>query len=115
MLARSLGMGLLLVALVGCDTLRLDVYRCENPDKGHKDANGEPDPCHRNDPDAGAEPSCEAGQYVHWKLPWQQPTLLWIGPEEQAPECPRGSTTISYEGHTDLVALPVCEACTCDP
>ena len=119
MIARSLWAGPLLVVLVGCDKLSLDLYSCENPDKVHKDANGEPDPCHLNDPDsgtdAGIEPSCEVGQYVHWKLPWQQPTLLWVGPEEQAPECPRGPTTISYEGRADLVALPVCEACTCDP
>ena len=40
---------------------------------------------------------------------------MWVGPEEQAPECPRGPGTISYEGRTDLVAPSVCEACTCDP
>jgi hypothetical protein len=52
---------------------------------------------------------------VHWPIWWEDPTLLWFGPPDQVPECPRGPSTISYEGQTDLVALPVCEACTCEP
>jgi hypothetical protein len=118
-------MGLLLVGLAGCDPQYIDFYTCTNPDKGHKDADGEPDPCHRyHAPDGGADagddggpppPSCEVGQYAHWLLPWQPPTLLWVGPPGQAPECPLGPTTLSYEGHADLVAPSACEACTCEP
>lgn len=29
-------------------------FTCPDPDVGHLDANGDPDPCHRRDPDAGA-------------------------------------------------------------
>jgi hypothetical protein len=99
------------------------LYDCANPDKGHKDANWEPDPCHFNDSDggtdggtdAGGEPSCEVGEFVHWSHGWDSPSWVWIGPEDQAPECPQGPTSISYEGRTDLVASPVCEVCTCEP
>ena len=41
--------------------------------------------------------------------------MLWVGPEDQAPECPWGLTSVSYEGHADLVAPSLCEACTCEP
>ena len=48
-------LALLLVALAGCDRTDLFVYSCPQPDEDHKDANGAPDPCHRNDPDAGID------------------------------------------------------------
>ena len=51
----SRGVCILVVALSGCGISDLDVYRCLEPDKGHKDANGEPDPCHRNDDLAAGE------------------------------------------------------------
>lgn len=41
--------------------------------------------------------------------------MLWFGPPDQVPECPLGPSTISYEGHGDLVAPEVCEVCTCAP
>lgn len=107
-------MGALLVGLTGCGVQFAPLYYCEDPDIGHKGPDGEPDPCHFQNADGG-DPRCDVGQYVHWQALWADPTLLWIGPEEQAPECPRGPSTVSYEGHTDLVALPVCEACTCEP
>jgi hypothetical protein len=116
MLGRTLWTGLLLVTLTGCE---IHQYTCTNPDKGHRDAFNNPDPCHLNDPDnapaAGAEPSCETGQFAHWSHGWESPSWVWIGPEDQAPECPQGPTSVSYEGRADLVAPSVCEACTCDP
>ena len=118
MIARSLWAGLLLVALAGCNKY-MDFYSCLHPDRGHRDANNNPDPCHENDPEPGenahAEPRCDVGEFAHWSYLWESPTLLWIGPEDQAPGCPRGPTTISYEGHTDLVAPATCEVCTCEP
>lgn len=56
---------------------------------------------------------CPGGEMVHWPVTLEEPVWLWFGPEEQAPECPEGSTT--YEGHADLVAPKACEACTCEP
>jgi hypothetical protein len=109
-------MGLLLVVLTGCNKY-MDGYSCLHPDKGHIGPDGLPDPCHDQDADAApdAGPECAVGEFVHWKLPWEPPTLLWVGSEDQAPECPLGGTTVSYEGRTDLVAPNACEACTCDP
>jgi hypothetical protein len=114
MIARSSGAGLLLVVLAGCHgpNLYWD-YTCDNPDPEHLGPDGEPDPCHKRD--VGGDLGCDVGEFAHWKFPWETPTLLWVGPEDQAPECPRGPTTISYEGHADLVAPNVCEACTCEP
>jgi hypothetical protein len=61
--------GLLLVAVTGCSKY-MDGYSCLNPDRGHRDALNNPDPCHHNDPDsgtdAGAEPACETSEAVHW-------------------------------------------------
>ena len=115
-------MGLLLVALTGCGYWDIiDLSPCQNPDKGHKGPNGQPDPCHDQDADVdggtdgGSELSCEAGEVVHWLHGWESPSWVWIGPEEQAPECPQGATNLAYEGRADLVAPSVCEACTCDP
>ncbi len=114
MIARSAGLPLLLVVLAGCGVHRVDLYACTDPDIGHRGPDGEPDECHERDMVSGGPP-CDADQVVHWWLGWDSPTWLWIGPEAQAPECPRGSATLSYEGHADLVAPSVCEACTCEP
>jgi len=111
MIARSSWVGVLLVLLTGCNEYP-DGYTCLNPEKGHRDAQNNPDPCHLND--VGA-PKCDVGDYVHWSIKWEPPTLLWFGPADKVPECPRGQTTISYEAQTDLVALSACEACTCEP
>jgi hypothetical protein len=43
-------------------------------------------------------------EFVHWTVWWEAPTLLWVGPEDQAPECPWGLTSDSYEGHADSPA-----------
>ncbi len=112
MIARSSAAGLLLIFLAGC-VQNLDWYPCDNPDKGHLGPDGEPDPCHQRE--VGGDLDCKIGEFVHWAHGWESPSWLWIGPEDQAPECPLGSGTISYEAHADLVAPSVCEACTCEP
>ncbi len=114
MLARAPLIGALLVNLAGCALQTFEGnYTCTDPDKGHIGPNGIPDPCH--DQEANTDPRCAVGEYVHYPIQWASPTLLWFGPEEQAPECPLGPVTTTYEGHADLVAPSVCEACTCEP
>ena len=114
MIARSAVAGLLLVFLTGCGEIYLDWYFCDNPDVEHLGPDGKPDPCHDQDV-GGGEAQCNGGQVVHWWHGWDSPSWLWIGPEGQALECPLGPGTISYEGHADLVAPSLCEACTCEP
>ena len=117
-------LALLLVSLTGCDYYDLvDVYWCPDPDKGHKDANGQPDPCHRHDPaaadggspaDAG-EPCPGDGQCVpRAREPWSEPVILWTGPEANAPHCPAGAIFETYTGYADLDAPTSCGACKCD-
>jgi hypothetical protein len=113
MIARSFGAGLLLVFLAGCGVERLNWrYTCDNPEPDHLGPDGEPDPCHDRDV---SDLECKVGEFVHWRHSWDSPSWVWIGPEDLAPECPLGPSTISYEGRTDLVALSACEACTCEP
>jgi hypothetical protein len=116
-------LALLLVALAGCDRTYLDVYGCQNPDEDHKDATGEPDPCHRNDPPANdAGPAGDAGGTCDGQcvpgLPenWRGPALLWVGDEAAAPHCSEvaGAPLEVYTGYGDLDAPTTCGACACD-
>ena len=50
---RFMFLAVFVVALACCGTTYWDTYTCEFPDIPHVDANGEPDPCHERDPDAG--------------------------------------------------------------
>ena len=121
----------LLVALAGCDyTDLIDFPGCADPDWGHKDASGQPDPCHRRDspaadggpPDDGGSPA-DAGEPCPGHGPcvppplgsWLGPVILWTGPEASAPPCPAGAAIETYTGHADLDAPTSCGACTCDP
>lgn len=45
---------------------------------------------------------------------WLGPALLWIGKEDQAPECPPSSPVKSEFVFNDLNAPTVCGACKCD-
>jgi hypothetical protein len=111
----------LLVALTSCSKY-MDGYSCFNPDRGHKDALNNPDPCHKHDPDAGT-PSADAGQAcAEICLPppsalWDGPYLLWTGDEADAPRCSDfpGDLREIYTGHGDLDAPTHCDACACAP
>lgn len=113
MIARWASTGLLLVGLTGCGW-QIGWYTCDNPDEDHIGPNGKPDPCHYQDPHE-VDPRCAVGDFMHWEVGWDDPTWLWIGSEDQAPACPNGLVSTAYEGHTDLVAPDLCEACTCEP
>ena len=116
-------LALLLVALTGCDRTYLDVYTCQNPDEDHKDANGEPDPCHYNDPaasDAGLDDAggtCAGQCAPHIPPGWSTPALVWVGAEAAAPPCSSvvGNPSEIYTGHADPEAPVLCGACKCDP
>ncbi len=111
----------LLVALTNCNTY-MDGYPCTNPDKGHRDALNNPDPCHENGPDAGT-PSVDGGETCDGVcLPshpagWDGPYLLWAGDEADAPHCSDlpGNPDEIYAGHGDLDAPTHCDACACAP
>ena len=112
---RMLLFGVLLPLLSACEDRFADVgYTCDNPDQDHIGPDGRPDPCHYRDvADAGADAECPEGDVVHVPLGWDGPTRLWFGPEGQAPDCPYGPSSMSYEGHADLVASNDCDACSC--
>ena len=105
-----------LVGLAGCVVNQVSVgYSCDNPDQDYIGADGRPDPCPlREAADAGADADCPGGELVYITLGWDGPSRLWFGPEAEVPDCPYGPHSISYEGHTDLVAPPACDACTCE-
>ena len=111
----------LLVALTSCNKY-MDGYSCTNPDRGHRDALNNPDPCHENDPEAGT-PSVDAGETCNGVcLPgipngWDGPNLLWTGDEADAPRCSDfpGTPHETYSGHGELDAPTHCDACACAP
>ena len=111
-------LAVLLVALTSCNTY-MDGYPCTNPDKGHKDAHNNPDPCHENDPDAGADAgeTCDGVCLTAPPAGWEGPYLLWTGDEADAPHCSDLPSTPheSYAGHGDLDAPTHCDACACAP
>jgi hypothetical protein len=103
-------LAVLLVALTSCNKY-MDWYSCINPDRGHRDALNNPDPCHENDPDAG-NASVDAGEGCDGVcLPgipngWDGPDLLWTGDEADAPQCSDypGTPHEVYSGHGELDA-----------
>jgi hypothetical protein len=47
---------------------------------------------------------------------WWMAALLWHGPPDQEPACPKSAPKEGYRGYADLAAPPVsCDACSCDP
>lgn len=44
---------------------------------------------------------------------WDNPVLLWIGAEKDAPTCPVDAPAFAFEGYADLDAPVDCGTCTC--
>jgi hypothetical protein len=105
---------LLLGVSAGCDPVYLDLEECPAPDNEHLDADGEPDPCHFRDPDAGA--ACD-GICVPLSPPgWSETVLLWHGAPADLPQCPSWAPAHSKEGQADLTPpVTSCLACECQP
>jgi hypothetical protein len=92
-----------------CDG-RLDLYSCENPDVDHLNAQGEPDPCHKDDDPCPGQ--CVPIPPAGWDA---FPMLVWAGPE-LAPDCPADRAgAVVFEGFMDLVEPSPCPPCSCDP
>ncbi|MEO5731448.1 MAG: hypothetical protein ABI134_02245 [Byssovorax sp.] len=109
----SRGVCLLLVTLTGCGISDLDVYRCLEPDKGHKDANGEPDPCHRND-DLAAGEACTGVCLPAPPTEWVGPALVWMGDEAAAPLCPEFASREGVTARRPPAVQPCATTCTCE-
>jgi hypothetical protein len=102
-----------LLSIGGCGLQTVSLYTCRNPDKGHKDANGEPDPCHEHDGECGGDPggTCVPLQPLNWSAP----ALLWFGSSFDAPPpCPASAPILAYVGHSDLTSSFECPVCACD-
>jgi hypothetical protein len=113
---------LLLMALAGCDVMNIDVYDCPAPDKGHQDAEGQPDPCHRNDlaaNDAGlpgdAGETCSGVCVPGLPTSWAGPELMWIGDEADAPACPASASIEGFTGRRPPSSPACATSCACGP
>lgn len=81
-------------------------YTCENPAKGTGDPCPEPRPVE----------DCRGQCVPSAPLGWSQPALLWFGPPDEAPECPKNAPILGYEGYADLGPMPnPCQRCGCEP
>ena len=118
-------LGALSVALAGCGFQDAYIYTCTEPDKGHKDADGKPDPCHLNDPipsDAGADAgdAGDAGaRCIGVCVPsffneWDGPELVWIGEEADAPACLSVASNEAFTARRPPAGSP-CATCSCAP
>jgi len=87
----------LLAALAGCTTGRIDIYSCEDPCLTCEV------PC----------PDCPGECVTLPPLGFDGPALLWVGKEEVAPACPDRAPTLVYEGHADLDLSFECAPCAC--
>jgi len=104
----------LLAAPTGCyeedEKRTVDLYTCENPDPGHKDKNGNPDPCHRND----AKPASCGEACKDLGLAYEAvPVALWFGTDDAAPACPGALPIVDFNGGAGIIAEDVCPVCTC--
>jgi hypothetical protein len=64
--------------------------------------------------DAGTDGPDFCGQCAPGSaLGWDDATLVWIGAEKDAPECPADAPAVVYEGRGDLVAPLDCGTCGC--
>ena len=106
-----------IVAISGCDEQFAELYSCPNPDRGHKDSQGKPDPCHESPepppppPDAGEMCSGECVPLA--PAGWSDAMLLWSGPVFAVPGCPDRAPSPAYQGWSDLVSTG-CDECSCD-
>ena len=105
-----------IVLLTGCDQTA-SLYSCDYPDKGHKDSQGAPDPCHLSPepppPDAGEGETCSGECVPLAPAGWSEAMLLWIGPVFAVPGCPDRAPSPSYQGWADLVSSG-CGECSCE-
>ena len=112
--SRFSALALGIVLFTGCDQ-RADFYSCSNPDKGHKDTQGEPDPCHLSPepPPPGAGETCSGECVPLAPAGWSDAMLLWSGPVFATPQCPDRAPSPAYQGWADLVSTG-CGECSCE-
>jgi hypothetical protein len=80
-----------------------------------------PTPTQQCDAGADAQTSscaapCDGECLARGDLPMWGPLLLWVGPADQKPACPHGTTPIAGQKYTNLNVPPLdCPTCSCDP
>src|SRR5689334_8683990 len=104
MTSQGVLLGALLVAVGGCGQVMDLGSNCDNPDPGHHNLLGVPDPCF----DDGSLASSCAGECVP-KAPvlWFGPDLLWMGPASEMPTCPDQAPQEGFRGHADPTGAPI--------
>ncbi|WP_437727672.1 hypothetical protein [Sorangium sp. So ce861] len=67
--------------------------------------------------DTGTPAACPGQCVPREPFGWSEPALLWIGPQDRAPDCPAAAPIVAYEGRADFTAgaSRPCPACLCDP
>ena len=91
---------IVLSTLGACRSGYIDIYECPHPCYGCDDPC---DPC----PDGHCVPLPVLG--------WDGPLLLWMGPEDEAPECPEEASAKVYEGNFGFSMQLDCPDCVCAP
>jgi len=88
----------------------------ETYEPGHVDSNGDPDPCHYNDPPP-VDDACQGECVPLFPFGWEGPALLWTGPMADQPlECPPHAPIAGFLGYSGLEPSPsACPVCTCEP
>ncbi|MDI3285028.1 hypothetical protein [Polyangium sp. 15x6] len=99
--------------VLGCEEETEDVvYSCDDPDIGHFDSKGNPDPCHLEG--KGQQQSVCRGGCEEVSLEFERTIVaLWVGPEGREPACPKQAPKAVFNGYAGLLAPNTCPPCQC--
>jgi hypothetical protein len=100
----------LAASLCGCDTGTITFYDGCDP----RSVPGEPLYCSKSSDAGSPEDVLRCDCLTNYSNDWTPPSLLWMGPPEQAPPCPEVTPTLDREGWMDLAgSQAICSPCEC--